>query len=712
MDQPARVAAAQDRAIEVIDQDRLRRGPFIENLARALVTDVRDDAGRLIARRATGMVVGLTGVWGLGKSSVINLLEKHLADEKLVAVAKFNPWLFKGRDELLTAFFNELRDAMGRTAGEHARELVAALDKYRAAISAAAHVTAFGVDIAGGSGVASALKAYIAKALSLVVAPRAKTPSEERKALEAKLRKSKVAVVVLIDELDRVEDDEVRTVAQLVKAVGDIEGISYLVAYDPMRVADALGRGTGAERRQTGAAYLEKIIQHPIPLRPLFSDDVDALLAGLLEEHGHAVPENLDENEREIWHHVRDEITTPREVKRLVGAYTVLQRMVGDEISTADLLAYCWILTKTPDLRDVMARDLDLFVDDPNGAETSRRVLARLGKEPQDALEALGPGAAEQELLLRLVFPIFGRTRSERSGDRLSRRRNLVRLLYLGDPPGIASRKDVEALWSVDDAQDLTAQLKELQSIGRLRPIIDRLDDLLPVLPRDGDGVFWPALAGALIRDSDWLKGPEDAGSLADDAASYLLKMGLRGKAQGDRFRAVMSVLEDKGDLVLLPWLLRRHVFAHGLSKHKTGHRPEQTILDRDETEALWTRLVPQLRAAVEDGTLLRRLPHMEVGYALTNRDAWDDDLRANMTAQLEAPEARATFAGLVVPPGYGVDRATLDEMFDCAAVVAMMDAAGEGRKGGTSWIQQSLRRLKRAAAGKDTMFDRDDDAE
>jgi predicted KAP-like P-loop ATPase len=130
---------------------------------------------------------------------------------------------------------------------------------------------------------------------------------------------------VLIDELDRVEDDEVRAVAQLVKAVGDIEGLAYLVAYDPDRVADALGRGEGIERQISGARYLEKIIQLPIPLRPLFDEDVEALLEAELTHHSVTFPTAGAENQQEVLAQIKREIATPRDIKRLVGAFAVLE---------------------------------------------------------------------------------------------------------------------------------------------------------------------------------------------------------------------------------------------------------------------------------------------------------------------------------------------------------------------------------------------------
>ena len=61
---------AQDRPIDRELDDRLDRIPFVENLIRGLIRDEKDLSGRLVARRSTGGVVGLTGKWGSGKTSI------------------------------------------------------------------------------------------------------------------------------------------------------------------------------------------------------------------------------------------------------------------------------------------------------------------------------------------------------------------------------------------------------------------------------------------------------------------------------------------------------------------------------------------------------------------------------------------------------------------------------------------------------------------
>ena len=699
---------AQDRAIERAGDDRLNRIPFVENLVRALVIEERDLTAKVIARHSSGVVVGLTGKWGSGKSSILNMLAEELRDTDHVAVAVLNPWLFKGRDELLAAFFNELRDALGRSPNEHMREAVKALDKYREAITIAGHFAALLADAHGAGGAATTGWKAIAPVLKSIRKPKDLSPQEERRALEKKLADAKVAVVVLIDELDRVEDDDVRAIAQLVKAVGDIKGLSYLVAYDPDRVADALGRGSGDERRRTGEAYLEKIVQHPVPLRPLFTNDVIGFLDALLEHHGLSLPPDLSESEMAVVNYIRNIAETPRELKRLVGAYAVIDRMLRQEVSPADLLGYCWLLTKAPTVRDLIASKLDRLVEDPDENEIVRRVTDEMEKKKPDLEATLGAAAMPHEGLIKLLFPRFDKGEHKDSASRLSRRRNLVRTLYLGDPPGIANRVTVDSLWADTDDVVLEAKLRELMAKGELRPIIERLDDLLPKLPESGDITFWRAFARVLVRDHDWFLEPEPNYALADDAATHLVRLGMRDSRHIDRVKKVVSALAHDGDLIIVPWVLRKHLFRWGLTIHDKTERHGEFVFDKKETEALRDANVHIYRQALLDGRLLRRTPNSEALFVLSNANLWDGDLRQSLTNQLETYEGRASFAALVVPPGHGIDRASLEALFDADHIQTVIEGTTDGQDR-TTWIGQCLNRLRRALTGKDTMFDDDD---
>lgn len=696
----------QDRPINGMAHDLLDRGPFVESLVRALVREKRDKKNRLIGHTSTGYVVGLTGAWGLGKSSIISMTAERLGELKKVVPVVYNPWLFSGRDDLLEGFFGELRQSLNRSMGDRSKDLRNQIDKYWGALSFAAKVGAAASDAVALGGAASAgiqnidsLKPGQAPVLSAL---------EERKALEKKLATSKVAPVILIDELDRLESSEVRAIAQLIKAIGEIEGISYLVAYEPRRVAEALGTGSGAAQLESGERYLEKIVQHPIPIRPLFFEDVERLLEQTLEDHGEQLPEP-NEQQSSIFKKLKTQINTPREIKRLIGSYRIIAEAVRGEICPYDTLAYSWITSRSPSLQTQMADSLDRLVDDPTETELSDRVVRQMNKEPKPTItDILGPSASGCEVILTELFPVFGAERdsNEQQGLRISRRQNLIRLLYLGDPPSLVSRKEVEELWSIGDDVELRKRLLSLKQQKKLGVLLDRLDDFVEQLDPDQDSIFWPTLASTLTREIDWLSTPNVDRGLAEDIASMVLRIALRSGGDKSRAKAIFHDLVKADELSVAPYIFRKHLFHYGLTKHSTRERTDEYVFSKLETENLISSEISRYTAAIKSGRALRRLPNVEAIYSVGNMKKWDDETREQFTQQLDSVSAIATLAGLIVPPGYSTDKSSLDELFDTDLILDRINGFGSLEELELDpWIQASLKRLNFILLGKDTMY-------
>lgn len=142
----------------------------------------------------------------------------------------------------------------------------------------------------------------------------------------------------MIDEIDRVEDDEVRAIAQLVRSVADFPNISYVLAYDTARVVQALGTGEtdAALRMDRGRTYLEKIVQLQTPL-PLTLEDETArfIKSELAPLKDLDLPESfysIDRYTTLIEILTGYLIRTPRDVKRLVGTFHALGGMVRNEV--------------------------------------------------------------------------------------------------------------------------------------------------------------------------------------------------------------------------------------------------------------------------------------------------------------------------------------------------------------------------------------------
>lgn len=73
------------------------------------------------------IVIGLYGVWGEGKTSVLNFINAELQHDENVVAIKFNPWRFNDEVALLNDFFNLLANKLGvslKSDGDKAKDFL------------------------------------------------------------------------------------------------------------------------------------------------------------------------------------------------------------------------------------------------------------------------------------------------------------------------------------------------------------------------------------------------------------------------------------------------------------------------------------------------------------------------------------------------------------------------------------------------------------
>ena len=96
-----------DRPINRCDQDLLGRSSFAKQLGKAIFEYNGND----------GLVIGLYGKWGTGKTSVINMaiseLDSLSSDEENKPITmRFAPWNYSDKDNLISIFFKNLKDTI------------------------------------------------------------------------------------------------------------------------------------------------------------------------------------------------------------------------------------------------------------------------------------------------------------------------------------------------------------------------------------------------------------------------------------------------------------------------------------------------------------------------------------------------------------------------------------------------------------------------
>ena len=393
------------------EQDLFSLSPFSQRLARVLRT----------AQARENMVVGLNGVWGGGKTSVLNMavawlmamekagLDRYAASERdeiqamdtligrvhpddharhltalerewggsaggQTVIVRYNPWLASGHDTLVSDFFRVLGDRLDEVLDDEIRLYIRAtasrladfMDLTRQSSSGMGRLLALYAEASGGGPLADkqegAKRTGFLKGLfrKVTATPIPETLQEARDQLAAQLDKLKnCRILVVIEDIDRLRPDEVRSLLSMMKAIGQLPNITYLIGYDRSVLEKALGE----DGDENGLPkFLEKIVQVDLDLPRVPGE---RLLEALLAHAGDIFGAPLDANERQdlmqTFKRRRVLLTTPRDVGRLRNALVFADAATGRSIRTTDLMRMEMLRLKERDVFDWIMRHAIYF---------------------------------------------------------------------------------------------------------------------------------------------------------------------------------------------------------------------------------------------------------------------------------------------------------------------------------------------------------------
>ena len=331
-----------DRALSSGDEDKLGFREVAERIATSLVDRASED----------GLVIGVEGAWGSGKSSLLFLIGDELGKlpkDQQPTIINFRPWLIGNRDALITSLFDELSKQLdqvalnagdatrmsvtkAKEAGEALRSFMNGLSRAGSVIEFVGKASSIGLVEMAGTGV---------KALGEATGKKPDAPplSELKDKLVRSLRDLGHRFVITIDDVDRLEPAEVIEILRLVRSVIDLPNVIYLLCYDSDTLAHSIERAAGIK---SGHSYLEKIVQltvmvprpEPLQLRQWFSDELRLI----------ASEKNEDELSRlklVIDYEGGRQLRTPRSVVRALDAVRFLWPALHE--AKADLGDLVWL---------------------------------------------------------------------------------------------------------------------------------------------------------------------------------------------------------------------------------------------------------------------------------------------------------------------------------------------------------------------------------
>ena len=314
-----------DAPILTPEDDRFGIDPF----AQALTKSFRN------IESPVGATIALNGPWGSGKSCAVNLIRYHLKkdiDEGKLDLIDFKCWWFRGEEALTLAFLQELNASLQKSLSDKAKELIPQLGKI---LLQAGPVVGPAINVATG-GVWGALTAgsmdFARKFFS------------ENESIEKVFQRLSVALeeqgkrfLVIIDDIDRLTPDEALLVFRLVKSVGRLPNVMYLLVFDRELAEKAVNERYPSE----GPHFLEKIIQASFELPLPARDDLNRAALSLIETLCGS-PKESDQLRRFMnifYDAVSPYLNTPRDLTRLSNAIEVSWPAVAREVDLGDYVA-------------------------------------------------------------------------------------------------------------------------------------------------------------------------------------------------------------------------------------------------------------------------------------------------------------------------------------------------------------------------------------
>ena len=202
---PSAINYFADNPISTTSEDLLQRSKFVERIVREIkMTDA-----------SQGYVLAVMGQWGSGKTSVLNLVKERLSDSGTILV-EYNPWLLSGVEELVDGLFREINAKLNKKGVKYR----AAIDKIIDYGEMLTPLTSMPVVGAWANGALMPFQ-MMAKRRNL----RTTSVVEQKEQVAEALTNIDSSIVVIVDDIDRLDKVEVREIFKLVRLTANFPNV-------------------------------------------------------------------------------------------------------------------------------------------------------------------------------------------------------------------------------------------------------------------------------------------------------------------------------------------------------------------------------------------------------------------------------------------------------------------------------------------------------
>ena len=567
-----------DKAIESLEQDLLGRVTFSKQLGEAIYKyDGKD-----------GLVLGVFGKWGTGKTSILNMVVNEINclsdnDDDSPIIVNFSPWNYTDKDNLISLFFRVLKNRLDMDKYEETRKKIGkALTDYSDALDA---LTLFPMV---GSGLATILKT-IAKAQGAELAKDVDI-DKTKENLVSVLGDTNQKIIVIIDDIDRLTNIQIRDIFQLVKQVGNFPNIIYVLSMD----RDVVCRALESVHDIDGAEYLEKIVQIPFEIPVLMKPKLKEIFLAKLDDTVNDISDDNVNINKYYWSEIfinciEPYIKTLRDVNRVINTFQFRYKLLSTETSLEDVVALTTIEVLEPQLYQWIGSNKDLLCSTANYSSLFVSMEKKGYREYiVNELKNIGINADIAIKFLTTLFPVFANEMGFNNSGHLSS--NIKESLRIAQEERFDSyfMFDLRAIpvtrYVINDCinkmalNDLITTITVINNDGNIEYFIDELRSLVDTIPEKRLGLLSSVILNVLHKFSQnsqfyMLSAYTKAEFLVYDIISKI-------NDENERYNLIKSVLEniDKEQIGTLASFINRIELSYGRLAGKEEHIEKQLI--------------------------------------------------------------------------------------------------------------------------------------
>ena len=201
-----------------LDEDLFGWAPIVSRISDIIKLQSQDNH--------SCFTIGIYGKWGEGKTSLMNMVCKNLEGDKNLEIICFNPWLFKDQESLLLDFFKSFE------LGISSKEVIEKIKKYGPLVS----IGFSGLLSLGNPAAGLLLNSSLHKVIKAISKIKFDLNSLKKEVDECIIL-SKKQYLIIIDDVDRLDKDELHTLFKLIRQNADFVNTTYMIGMDVDMVA-------------------------------------------------------------------------------------------------------------------------------------------------------------------------------------------------------------------------------------------------------------------------------------------------------------------------------------------------------------------------------------------------------------------------------------------------------------------------------------------